>query len=182
MPTPVARALLVLVVLCALPACARPMLGLDVPFRGTPPAVVDAMLRLAEVRRDDVVYDLGSGDGRIPIAAARDYGAHGVGFDIDPHMVDVSRENAKRAGVAQRVRFEVQDIFTASFADATVVALYLSPEFNLRLRPRLQRELKPGARIVSQRHDMGDWRPARRVDVTVDGVVHPVYLWVVGSK
>jgi ribosomal protein L11 methylase PrmA len=156
------------------------MLGLDVPFRGTPPGVVDAMLRLAEVKPTDVVYDLGSGDGRIPIAAARSYGARGVGYDIDPHMVNVSRENARRAGVADRVRFEVQDIFTASFADATVVALYLSPEFNLRLRPRLQRELKPGSRIVSQRHDMADWQPVRQVDVAVDGVVHPVYLWIVG--
>jgi len=162
-----------------LSACG-PMLGLDVPFRGTPPAVVDAMLRLAEVTPTDVVYDLGSGDGRIPIAAARTYGARGVGYDIDPHMVSVSRENAKRAGVAVRVRFEVQDIFTASFADATVVALHLSPEFNLRLRPRLQRELKPGSRIVSQRHDMADWRPVRQIGLTVDGVVHPVYLWIVG--
>ncbi len=163
----------------ALGACG-PRLGLEVPFRGTPPAVVDAMLRLAEVQRTDVVYDLGSGDGRIPIAAARDFGARGVGLEIDPYLVTLSTETARRAGLADRVRFAEQDIFTADFSQATVITLYLSPEFNLRLRPRLQRELPPGTRIVSQRHDMGDWPHVRRVDVAVDGVVHPVYLWIVG--
>jgi len=158
----------------------RPMIGLDVPFRGTPPAVAEAMLRLAEVTPADIVYDLGSGDGRIPIAAARDFGARGVGYDIDPYMVQVSIDAARRAGVADRVRFAQQDIFVSDFRDATVVALYLSPEFNLKLRPRIQSELKPGTRIVSQRHDMGDWPPVRRVDVTVNGVVYPVFLWIVG--
>lgn len=162
----------------ALTACG-PMLGLEVPFRGTPPAVVEAMLRLAGVTRDDVVYDLGSGDGRIPIAAARDFGARAVGLEIDPYLVGKSREAAQRAGLTERVRFEQQDIFTADFSEATVVTLYLSPEFNQRLRPQLQ-QMRPGTRIVSQRHDMGDWPPVRRVDVTVNGATHPVYLWVVG--
>lgn len=156
-----------------------PMLFVEVPFRGTPPAVVDAMLRLAEVTPTDVVYDLGSGDGRIPIAAARDFGARGVGLEIDPYLVDLSTKTAQRAGLSQRVRFAQQDIFTADFSEATVVMLYLSPEFNLRLRPKL-RAMRPGTRIVSQRHDMADWTPTRQVDVTADGVVHPVYLWIVG--
>jgi SAM-dependent methyltransferase len=168
-----------LAVALALAACG-PMIGLEVPFRGTPPSVVDAMLRLADVKPTDVVYDLGSGDGRIPIAAARDFGARAVGFDIDPYLVEQSTKAAERAGLANRVRFAQQDIFTADVRDATVVTLYLSPEFNQRLRPRLQRELQPGTRIVSQRHDMGDWPPVRQVNVTVDGVVHPVFLWIVG--
>jgi SAM-dependent methyltransferase len=175
---------LVRLTLCALlllPAAGcRPMLGLEVPFVGTPPAVVDAMLKLAEVKSTDVVYDLGSGDGRIPIAAAKTSGARGVGYDIDAYMIDVSIGSAKRAGVADRVRFERHDIFIAPIADATVVMLYLSPEFNERLKPRLQKELRPGSRIVSQTHDMGDWKPLKKVDVTVDGKVYPIFLWIVG--
>jgi SAM-dependent methyltransferase len=165
--------------LVSLLAGCAPMIGLDVPFRGTPPAVVDAMLRLAEVTRNDVVYDLGSGDGRIPLAAARDFGARAVGIEIDQYLVTQSTETARRAGLADRVRFEVQDIFVADFREATVVTLYLSPEFNQRLRPKLQ-AMKPGTRVVSQRHDMGDWRPAKEIDVLADGRANRVMLWVVG--
>jgi SAM-dependent methyltransferase len=167
-----------LALLLFLAGCA-PMIGLDVPFRGTPPAVVDAMLRLAEVTPEDVVYDLGSGDGRIPLAAARDFGARAVGLDIDYDLVTRSTETARQAGLGDRVRFEVQDIFVADFREATVVTLYLSPEFNRKLRPKLQ-SMKPGTRIVSQRHDMGDWKPAKEIDVFADGRSNRVMLWVVG--
>jgi len=169
-----------LVLLAILLAGCAPMIGLDVPFRGTPPAVVDAMLRLAEVTPKDVVYDLGSGDGRIPIAAARDFGARAVGFDIDYYLVNKSTETARQAGLADRVRFEVQDIFVADFREATVVTLYLSPEFNQKLRPKLQ-AMKPGTRIVSQRHDMGDWKPTKEITIDADGRTNRVMLWVVGA-
>jgi SAM-dependent methyltransferase len=165
--------------LVLLAAGCGPMIGLDVPFRGTPPAVVDAMLRLAAVTASDVVYDLGSGDGRIPLAAARDFGARAVGIDIDAYLVRNGTEAAKRAGLAERVRFENQDIFVADFSEATVVTLYLSPEFNQRLRPKLQ-AMRPGTRIVSQRHDMGDWQPTKEIEVVDDGQGHRVMLWVVG--
>jgi SAM-dependent methyltransferase len=166
--------------LVLLTAGCGPMIGLDVPFRGTPPAVVDAMLRLAEVTPADTVYDLGSGDGRIPLAAARDFGARAVGIDIDAYLIRRSTEAATRAGLADRVRFENQDLFVADFREATVVTLYLSPEFNQRLRPRLQ-AMPRGTRIVSQRHDMGDWRPAKEIEVVAEGRPHRVMLWVVGA-
>ena len=165
-------------VLVLLAAACGPMIGLDVPFRGTPPAVVDAMLRLAAVTPTDIVYDLGSGDGRIPLAAARDFGARAVGIDIDAYLVRKSTDTAKEAGLAERVRFENQDIFVADFREATVVTLYLSPEFNQRLRPKLQ-AMRAGTRIVSQRHDMGDWRPTKEIEVVADGRPHRVMLWVV---
>jgi SAM-dependent methyltransferase len=168
-------------VLGLLAAGCGPMIGLAVPFRGTPPAVVDAMLHLAAVTPADVVYDLGSGDGRIPLAAARDFGARAVGIDIDAYLVGNSTEAAERAGLADRVRFETRDIFVADFREATVVTLYLSPEFNQRLRPKLQ-ALRPGTRIVSQRHDMGDWRPTKEIEVVADGRAHRVMLWVVGPQ
>ena len=157
-----------------------PMIGLDVPFRGTPPAVVDAMLRLAAVTPADIVYDLGSGDGRIPLTAARDFGARAVGIDIDAYLIRHSAEAARRAGLGDRVRFENQDLFVADFTEATVVTLYLSPEFNQRLRPKLQ-AMPRGTRIVSQRHDMGDWRPTQEIEVVADGRPHRVMLWVVGG-
>lgn len=152
----------------------------DAPYVATPPEVVAAMLRGVDVRSTDVVYDLGSGDGRIVIAAARDFGARAVGIDIDYYLVNKSTETARRAGLADRVRFEVQDIFVADFREATVVTLYLSPEFNQKLRPKLQ-AMKPGTRIVSQRHDMGDWKPTREIDVYADGRNNRVMLWIVGA-
>lgn len=159
-------------------ACA-PLPGQDVPYVQTPHPIVDAMLRLAAVGKDDVLYDLGSGDGRIVIAAARDFGARGVGIEIDPRLVAESARWARWAGVAERVRFVQQDLFQADLSPATVVALYLTREMNARLRPKLLRELRPGVRIVSHRFDMGDWPPERQIRVEADGAEHTVYLWVV---
>jgi len=131
------------------------------------------------ISKDDVIYDLGSGDGRIVIAAARDFGARAVGIEIDPRLVAQSALSAERAGVAGRVRFFHQDLFQADLSPATVVMLYLSEEVNMRLRPKLLRELRPGTRIVSYRVDMGDWLPDSLIRVEVDGDERAVYLWVV---
>ena len=152
----------------------------DVPFVPTPSRVVDAMLQLANVTKDDVVYDLGCGDGRIVISAARDFGARGVGIDIDPLLIEEANEDAEEAGVTDRVRFVVDDIFEDSIdlREATVVALYLLPELNLRLRPKLLRELRPGARIVSNSFHMGDWEP--NVEMEVEN--NRVYLWIVPER
>ena len=156
--------------------------GGDVPYVQTPAPVVEAMLALAEVGPDDVVYDLGAGDGRIVIAAARWRGARGVGIEIDPDLVRQARLAAERAGVADRVRFETRDLFTADLRAATVVTLYLSPDLNARLRPRLLAELRPGARIVSHQFPMADWTPSRTVRLTVDGREHVLYLWIVPAR
>lgn len=156
--------------------------GGDVPYVQTPNRVVHEMLALAAVRADDVVYDLGAGDGRIVIAAARWRGARGVGIEIDPDLVRQARRDAERAGVADRVRFEAADLFAAPLGDATVVTLYLSPELNARLRPRLLAELPPGARIVSHQFPMADWPPAQTVRLTLDGREHVLHLWVVPPR
>lgn len=151
---------------------------LDVPYLGTRPAVVAQMLEMAEVGPGDHVIDLGTGDGRILIAAARERGARGLGIDIDPVMVAKAQANAERAGVADRVRFETADLFKTDLAEADVVTMFLLPEVNLRLRPRLLAQLKPGTRIVSHAFDMGDWRPdeTRRVGGAV------VHLWRVPER
>ncbi len=141
-------------------------------------AVVEEMLKLAKVGKNDVVYDLGSGDGRIIITAAKKYGARGVGIDIDPTAVWEANERAKDAGVTDRVRFINEDLFEANFKDATVVTLYLLPALNVKLRPKLLAELKPGTRIVSHAWNMGDWRPDKTVEV--DG--RKIYYWVVPPK
>ena len=149
------------------------------PYIPTPEDVVDRMLAFAKVTKDDVVYDLGCGDGRIPIAAARKYGAKGVGLDIDSHLIDVARSNAKAAGVDRLVQFHVQNVLEADVSSATVVTLYLLTSSNERLRPMLTRQLKPGARIVSHAFSMGrDW-PADAVDqfVTARGDEVTLYLW-----
>ena len=149
------------------------------PFIPTPDDVVDRMLSLAKVTRADVVYDLGSGDGRIPIAAAKKYGAKGVGLDIDPALVEVANSNAKAAGVDGLVDFRVQNVLTADLSKATVVTLYLLSSSNERLRPMLMQQLKPGARIVSHAFSMGrDW-PADAVDqfVSARGDEVTLYLW-----
>jgi ribosomal protein L11 methylase PrmA len=154
---------------------AAPQRTPDVIFVPTPTAVVDAMLKLAKVTPSDVVYDLGSGDGRIPIAAAKAYGARGVGIDIDPERVREATQNARAAGVADKVTFVAEDLFTADISPATVVTLYLLETLNLRLAPRLMKELKPGTRIVSHAFDMGDWKPQQTL--TVNG--RPIYLWII---
>ncbi len=147
----------------------------DIFYLPTPPEVVDAMMKVANVSQDDIVYDLGSGDGRIVIAAARDYGASGVGIDIDPALVKQATENAIQQGVSDRVRFIEADLFTADISEATVVTLYLLTELNTRLMPKLLAELKPGTRIVSHAFLMGDWVPHERLDINGN----MVYYWVV---
>jgi SAM-dependent methyltransferase len=149
------------------------------PYIPTPEDVVDRMLSLAKVTKDDVVYDLGCGDGRIPIAAARKYGARGVGLDIDQKLIDVAKSNARAAGVEGLVQFHLQNVLEADVSSATVVTLYLLSSSNERLRPMLLRQLKPGARIVSHAFSMGrDWR-ADTVDqfVSARGDEVTLYLW-----
>jgi len=141
----------------------------------TPAPVVVAMLRLARVSPTDVVYDLGSGDGRIPITAARDFGARGVGIELDARLVALARCNALEAGVGDRVDFRQEDFFGTDLREATVVTLFLFPELNRRLKSKLLAELKPGARIVSHRFDLGDWLPER----TEQNGGHPILLWTV---
>jgi cyclopropane fatty-acyl-phospholipid synthase-like methyltransferase len=146
----------------------------DVFYVPTPPAVVDAMLELAHVGPSDVVYDLGSGDGRIPIAAAQKFGARGVGIDIDPKMIADATENAKLAGVAGKVTFLNQDLFEANISEATVVTLYLLPSLNEKLMPKLKKELKPGTRVVSHAFSMGEqWSPDEKREVGG----RTIYLW-----
>jgi ribosomal protein L11 methylase PrmA len=147
---------------------------LDVPYEPTPPEVVRAMLELARVAPGDTVYDLGCGDGRIVVAAAK-VGARGVGVDIDPQRIREARANARAAGVEDAVEFRVGDLFAADVRPATVVMLFLWPEVNLRLRPKLLEELRPGTRVVSHWHDMGDWRPEKTIQVSGRNV----HLWVI---
>ena len=144
----------------------------DVIFVPTPQEVVDAMLKLAKVTKNDVVYDLGSGDGRIPITAAKTYGARAVGIDIDPQRIREANENLKIAGVGDRVKFLNQDLFTTDISEATVVTLYLLPSLNLRLIPKLN-QLKPGTRIVSHSFDMGSAKPIETLNVNG----RTVYFW-----
>jgi SAM-dependent methyltransferase len=149
------------------------------PYIATPDDVVDRMLALADVTRRDVVYDLGCGDGRIPIAAAKTYGARGVGLDIDPKLIEQSRANARAAGVEGLVDFRVQDVMTADISPATVVTLFLLSSSNEKLRPMLTRQLKPGARIVSHAFSMGRSWPADKIDqfVSARGDEVTLYLW-----
>lgn len=137
---------------------AKPRRDPDVPYVPTTEKAVQEMLKLANVKKSDVVYDLGCGDGRIVIAAAKTYGAHGVGIDINPVRIKEAKENAKKAGVEHLVRFEENDLFEADFHEATVVTLFLLPNINLKLKPRLLEQLKPGTRVVSNTFDMGDWK------------------------
>jgi len=150
----------------------------DVIFVPTPQEVVEDMLRLANVRKGDVLYDLGSGDGRIPVTAAKLYGVRAVGIDIDPERIREAQDNAKKNGVEALVRFRLEDLFTSDFREATVVTLYLLPDLNLKLRPRLLAELKPGTRIVSHQFDMGDWKPAKKLESNG----RTVYFWVVPER
>ena len=155
-----------------------PLRSPDVIFVPTPQEVVDAMLKLAKVSAGDVVYDLGSGDGRIPITAARTYGARGVGIDIDPQRIREAMENLKASGQADKVRFLNQDLFTTNISEATVVTLYLLPSLNLKLIPKLNAELKPGTRIVSHAFDMGDAKPISTQNVNG----RTIYFWTIPIK
>jgi SAM-dependent methyltransferase len=146
----------------------------DVIYMPTRQSVVDAMLRMAKVKAGDVVYDLGCGDGRFVVSAAK-LGARGVGIDIDPQRVAEANQNVQRSGVGDRVKILNQDLFTTNFSDANVVVLYLLPSLNLKLRPVLWKTLKPGTRIVSHDFDMGDWKPDQTLDV--DGAT--IFVWTI---
>jgi len=150
----------------------------DVIYVPTPQEVVDEMLKLAKVGKGDVLYDLGSGDGRIPVTAAKRFGIRAYGIDIDPQRIQEANENARKNGVTKLVQFKQEDLFKAKFADATVVTLYLLPDLNVKLRPRLLAELKPGTRIVSHQFDMGTWKPERKVELNG----RTIYLWTVPER
>ncbi|WP_411287456.1 SAM-dependent methyltransferase [Phenylobacterium sp.] len=155
-----------------------PNRGPDVIYVPTPHEIVDAMLKLGEVKPGDVLYDLGSGDGRIPIAAAKQFGVRGVGIDINPERIAEANANAKAAGVTGLVTFRLEDLFEADFREASVVTLYLLPSLNAKLMPKLLSDLKPGTRIVSHAFLMGDWVPEQKVDV--EGGM--IYRWTVPAK
>lgn len=154
---------------------AAPTRGPDVIYVPTPPAVIERMLALAKVSKSDVVYDLGSGDGRVVIEAAKRFGARGVGIDIDPQRIAEANANARAAGVTNLVEFRLADLFETDLREATVVTLYLLPSLNLKLRPKLQKELRKGARVVSHDFDMGDWKPEQTVQVDN----RTVYFWTI---
>ena len=162
----------------SLPVQRAPLRDPDVIYVPTPQPVVDAMLKLADVRTGDVLFDLGSGDGRIPITAATRHRVRGTGIDINPQRIAEANANAKAAGVTGLVRFLNEDLFEADFRAATVVTLYLLPTLNEKLRPKLLRDLKPGTRIVSHAFPMGDWKPERTLEV--EGST--IYLWRVPGR
>ena len=164
------------------PATPTPKKVPDVVYVPTPQVVVDKMLEMAKVGKNDVLYDLGSGDGRIVITAAEKFGTKGTGIEIDPKLVKQATANAEKAKVSDRVQFLEQDLFQTDISSATVVTLYLLPELNLRLRPTLLRTLKPGTRIVSHDFDMGIWKPERVERVKGPRREHIVGLWVVPEK
>ncbi|HEX9265836.1 MAG TPA: methyltransferase domain-containing protein [Candidatus Binatia bacterium] len=152
--------------------------GKIVPYVPTPQEVVDRMLELAEVKKGDVVYDLGSGDGRIVVTAAKKYGVKAIGFEIDPQRIKESHENIKKAGVENLVEIRQQDIRTVDLSGASVLTMYLLPEVNLMIRPNIWKQMKPGSRVVSHDFDMGDWKPLKTESIK-DGTSweHTLYLW-----
>lgn len=159
----------------------------DVPYVPTTEAAVREMLKLARVTRTDILYDLGCGDGRIVIEAAKQFGTRGVGIDIDPERIKEARENARRAGVESLVRFEEKDLFDASFSEATVVTLFLLPRINLKLRPKLIQDLSPGTRVVSNTFDMGDWKAEKEVNLAESddeytGLSQKFFLWTIPAR
>ena len=178
--------LLVFITSLAIAQSGQPKHDLDVPYVPTTEAAVKAMLKLADVKRTDIVYDLGCGDGRIVIAAAKEYGAHGVGIDINPQRVQEAKENATKAGVTNLVRFEEKDLFDADIHEATVVTLFLLNSVNERLRPKLLKDLKPGTRVVSNTFGMGDWKPEKELMVgdPVQGfsLSHKLFLWTIPQR
>jgi ribosomal protein L11 methylase PrmA len=165
---------------CMFPSAAAQQFenGLDVPYVPTPQEVVEQMLKLADVKKTDFVIDLGCGDGRIVVTAAEKFGARGLGYDLDPERLKEANENAAKAGVRDRVRFVEKNLFEADVREATVVTLYLLPGVNEKLKPRLLAELKPGTRVVSHSFDMGDWKPAKQLDLNG----RKLYLWVIPER
>jgi hypothetical protein len=185
------RRSLVAFALCALLASgarAQNVLGEEVPYIRTPQTVVDKMLDLAAVGPDDFLIDLGSGDGRIVITAAQKRGARGFGVELDTSLVEASNAAARKAGVAERARFFARDLFETDIREASVLTMYLLPEVNLQLRPRILAQLKPGTRVVSHDWDMGEWRPDAKA--VLEGLAKPVmpihastvYLWIVPAR
>src|SRR5580704_15566596 len=172
----------------AVAQASRPKHQVDVPYVPTTEEAVKAMLKLADVTKTDTVYDLGCGDGRIVIAAAKEYGAHGVGIDINPQRIQEAEGNAKKAGIEKLVRFEESDLFDADIHEATVVTLFLLEKVNLKLRPKLLKDLKPGTRIVSNTFGMGDWKPDKEFTLADDsdgddfGLSHKFFLWIVPER
>jgi SAM-dependent methyltransferase len=168
--------------LCVIPAArvlaAQYEAGGDVPYVPTPPEVVEAMLKLADVKSTDFVVDLGCGDGRIVVMAAEKFGAHARGVDLNPVRIQEAEANAKKAGVTERVKFVQGNLFDAEVKDASVVTLYLLPDVNLKLRPKLLKDLKVGTRIVSHSFDMGDWQPDKKIELGW----RRVYLWTVTEQ
>ena len=158
----------------------------DVPYVPTTEEAVQAMLKLADVKKTDIVYDLGCGDGRIVIAAAKEYGAHGVGIDINPQRVREAKENAKKAGVETLVHFEENDLFEVDIHEASVVTLFLLESINMRLRPKLLKDLRPGTRVVSNTFGMGDWKPDQELTVGNPSeeftLSQKLYLWIVPAR
>ncbi len=172
-------ALVALIVWAVLsPARAQDLDEFDVPYVPTSEDVVDVMLKLANLKPGDILYDLGSGDGRIVITAAKKYGVRGVGVDINPVRIKEANENARKAGVTDKVEFHKNDLFEEDIHAATVVTLYLLPSVNLKLRPKLWKDLKPGTRIISHDFDMGDWKPEKRVEVGTARVL----FWTIPEK
>jgi len=153
----------------------------DVPYVPTHEKIVAEMLKVAKVKKTDVLYDLGSGDGRIVITAAKKFGTRGTGIELLPQLVREARDNAEKAGVSELAKFVEGDIFEANIADATVVTLYLLPAVNMRLRPKLL-ELRPGTRIVSHNYDLGDWKPEKTIKLNLADGEHTVYYWVVPAR
>jgi tRNA G37 N-methylase Trm5 len=154
-----------------------------VPYVPTPQDVVDRMLELAGVKKGDVVYDLGSGDGRIVITAAKKYGVKAIGFEIDPERIKESHENIRKAGVGHLVEIRQQDILTVDLSGATVLTMYLLPDVNLKVRPAIQSQMKAGSRVVSHDFDMGDWKAERMERIKdASGWDHTIYLWRVAAK
>ena len=154
----------------------------DIGYLPTPQATVEAMLLLANVCESDLLYDLGSGDGRILITAAQRFGTRGVGIDIDPQRISQAIANAKQANVSDRVTFLQQNLFESDFREATIVVLYLLPHLNLRLRPRLLAQLKPGTRVLSHDFDLGDWEPHQVQTVNTLEESSRLYLWIVPEQ
>jgi SAM-dependent methyltransferase len=157
---------------------ARAQEGKIVPYVPTPQEVVDRMLELAQVKKGDVVYDLGSGDGRIVVTAAKKYGVRAIGFEIDPERIKESTENIKKAGVGHLVEIRQQDIRTVDLSPASVLTMYLLPEVNLLIRPNISKQMKPGSRVVSHDFDMGDWKPLKQENMKdSSNWDHTLYLW-----
>jgi SAM-dependent methyltransferase len=167
---------------------AKPVRQPDVPYVPTTEKAVQEMLKLAGVKKTDIVYDLGCGDGRIVVQAAKVYGARGVGIDINPERIQEAKQNAKSNGVEHLVRFEEKDLFQANIQEATVVTLFLLPAINLKLRPKLLEDLKPGTRVVSNTFDMGDWKAEKEADVDdmgdsdYSGLSQKLYMWTIPPR